>query len=180
MAHRSIMVRTVLVFLVSVVLTASAQEKKQPVVLAKASGSYGKYAFTFITLDGKKISLADYAGKVVLVNIWAPWCGPCRKETPGFANLYQQYHSKGFEILGVAVQTNESDVRAFIEKYKPAWPIGINDNVAKNYGTYGLPDSYLFRADGSLAKRFFGYAQEEAVKPVLEEALKEVSFSKTK
>lgn len=143
----------------------------------KQPASYGKYAFTFTTLEGKKIRLADYAGKVVLVTLWAPWCGPCKKETPGFVGLYHDYHDRGFEILGVAVQTNESDVRAFIDRYKPVWPIGIKDDVARDYGTYGLPDNYLFRPDGSLAKRFIGYTMEEALRPLIEDALKQVSMS---
>ncbi len=138
--------------------------------------SYGKYAFAFTTLEGKKINLADYAGKVVLVTVWAPWCGPCKKETPGFVRLYNDYHAKGFEILGVAVQTNESDVRAFIDQFKPQWPIGIKDAVAQAYGTYGLPDNYLFRRDGSLVKRFVGYTMDEALRPLVVEALKQVSL----
>lgn len=166
------------VLLLSGALQASQRAKTSDA--SKRSASYGKYDFAFTTLDGKAIRLSDYAGKVVLVNIWAPWCGPCKKETPGFANLYSAYHDKGFEILGVAVQTNENDVRAFIEKYKPVWPIGIKEEVARNYGTYGLPDNYLFRADGSLVKRFIGYTTEEALRPLLEDALKQSSSPKPK
>lgn len=162
------------------VTTGFSQAKKSTPAPLRPVADYGKYNFSFTTLDGKKIMLADYAGKVVLVNVWAPWCGPCRKETPGFVNLYKQYKSKGFEILGVAVQTNEGDVRAFIEQYKPTWPIGIKDEVARSYGTYGLPDSYLFRPDGSLVKRLVGYAREEALKPLIEEALKQVVRSDSK
>src|SRR3990170_3384956 len=55
--------------------------------------------FTLKTLGGKGVRLSDYAGKVVLVNIWAPWCGPCRTETPGFVSLYEKYRRKGFEII---------------------------------------------------------------------------------
>ncbi|MBI4547987.1 MAG: TlpA family protein disulfide reductase [Ignavibacteriae bacterium] len=153
----------------------SSQKKK----LAD-NANYGNYNFSLTTLDGKKIRLADYAGKVVLVNIWAPWCGPCRMEAPGFVKLYSQYKDKGFDILGVAVKTNESDVRLFMEKYNTRWHIGINDEVAEAYGTYGLPDSYLFGPDGSLIKRFIGFAREEALKPLIEEALKQVDTSSKK
>ena len=140
-----------------------------------ARANYGKYEFTLATLDGKTIRLSDYAGKVVLVNIWGPWCAPCRVETPGFVKLYNQYKSKGFEIIGVAVKTNEGDVRAFMQKYNVSWPVGIKDDIARAFGTYGLPDSYLFRVDGSLAKRFIGFTKAEALTPLVEEALKQVN-----
>ena len=147
------------------------QQKKQPPKVEKPKADYGKYNFTFTTLDGKKVSLADYAGKVVLVNIWAPWCGPCKKEAPGFLNLFKQYHSKGFEILSIAVQTNEADVRSFIAKYPLLWPVGIKDEVAINYKTYGLPDNYVFKPDGTVAKHFIGFTSEEALKPLLDELI---------
>ncbi len=137
----------------------------------KPKADYGKYNFSVTTMDGKRISLSDYAGKVVLVNIWAPWCGPCRKEAPGFLNLFKQYHDRGFEVLSVAVQTNETDVRSFIQAYKMTWPVGINDEVAMNYKTYGLPDNYLFKPDGTVAKHFVGYTAEAALKPLIEQLL---------
>lgn len=133
---------------------------------------YGKYDFRYTTLDGKTIHLADYAGKVVLVNIWAPWCVPCVRETPGLAKLYERYRDKGFEIIGVAVSTNERDVRAFVAKFAPAWPIGINDDVAISFSTRGIPDNYLFNPDGSLIKRFIGFTREDALQPLIETAIK--------
>ena len=144
-------------------------KKKVSTKVVKPKADYGKYDFVFTSLDGKKISLANYAGKIVLVNIWAPWCGPCRKEAPGFLNLYKQYQSKGFEILSIAVQTNETDVRSFIAKYPMPWPVGIKDEVALNYKTYGLPDNYVFKPDGSIAKHFIGFTSEEALKHVLDD-----------
>lgn len=154
--------------------------KEKPAEVAKVSANYGKYDFTVTTLDGKTVHLADYAGKVVLVTIWAPWCGPCRLETPGFVKMYEQYKPKGFEILGVAVQTNETDVRSFINQQKVSWPIGINDDVMTKYGTYGLPDNFLFKPDGSVIKHFIGYTKEESLQPLIESALKEVAANTAK
>ncbi|MDI6767630.1 MAG: TlpA disulfide reductase family protein [Bacteroidota bacterium] len=144
----------------------------------KVAANYGKYNFSLKTLDGKAIKLSDYAGKVVLVNIWAPWCQPCKMETPGFVKLYEQYHKKGFEIVGVAVQTNESEIRKFIYDYKIRWAVGIKDDITKQYGAFGIPNSYLFRPNGSLVKEFIGYTDEKALKPLIEETLKIISGKK--
>ena len=141
---------------------------------AKPRADYGKYDFTLTTLEGKSVKLSDYAGKVVLVNIWAPWCGPCKIEMPGFVKLHQKYKAQGFEVVSVAVQTNESAVRSFIEKTPLPWTVGINDDVAIKYGVYGLPDNYVFLPDGMLTKRFVGYTKEEALEPVIQAALKKV------
>lgn len=157
----------------------SASKKSEPNAVA-VKASYGKYDFSFTSLEGKQVRLSDYAGKVVLVNIWAPWCGPCKFETPGFVKLYEQYRSKGFEIVGVAVKTNEKDVRSFVVRYNVPWPNGIKDEVANAYGTYGLPDNYLFNPDGSVAKHFFGYTKEEVLRPEIEAALKRTATLPTK
>ena len=133
---------------------------------------YGRYDFALETIDGQFIKLSDYGGKTVLVNIWAPWCGPCRIETPGFIKLYEEYGSKGFEIIGVAVQTNKKNVQEFIDEYKIRWPTGIDDTIARAYGTYGLPDNYLFAPDGSLIRHFVGLTTEETLLPLIENALK--------
>jgi thiol-disulfide isomerase/thioredoxin len=161
-------VAAVVVLVLAIPGSGFSFQKKTAVKDPRPKADYGKYAFTFSTLEGKKISLADYAGKAVLVNIWAPWCGPCRKEAPGFLKLYKEYKSKGFEILSVAVQTNETDVRSFVSTYAMPWPVGIRDEVAMAYRTYGLPDNYVFGPDGSVAKHFVGFTSEEALRNVLE------------
>jgi thioredoxin-like negative regulator of GroEL len=137
----------------------------------KATANYGKYNVTLKSLDGRIVRLSDYAGTVVLVNLWAPWCTPCTIETPGLVKLYERYHGKGFNILGVAVQTNESDVRTFMERYHVRWQIAINDTIAKVYGSYGIPNSYLFNTDGSLIKEFVGFSDEDTLNTLIQAAL---------
>jgi thiol-disulfide isomerase/thioredoxin len=164
--------------LIAGALAGQPQRKKKPAATAPAAApavkaNYGKYDFLARTLEGKEVRLADHAGKVVLVNIWAPWCGPCKTEAPGFVRLYEQYHARGFDVIGVAVQTNEADVRSFIQKYSLPWPTVIADSIARVYGTYGLPDNFLFNREGALVKRFVGLTREEALAPLIEEALKE-------
>ncbi|HLB00872.1 MAG TPA: TlpA disulfide reductase family protein [Bacteroidota bacterium] len=135
---------------------------------------YGKYEFSLKTLEGKEIKLSDFAGKVVLVNLWAPWCGPCRIEMPGFAKLHEKYKDQGFEIISVAVQTNESAVRSYLHKFEMKWPVGINDDVASKYATYGLPDNYLFLPDGMLSRHFIGFTKEEVLEPLIQAGIKRI------
>ena len=139
--------------------------------LTKSTANFGRYDFQLRTIDGRTTRLSDYGGKVVLVNIWAPWCGPCRLETPGFVKLYEDLNGKGFEIIGVAVQTDSKNVESFIEEHKIRWPIGIDDKIARAYGTYGLPDNYLFAPDGLLIRHFVGLTDEETLRPLIERAL---------
>ncbi len=124
---------------------------------------YGKFDFTLETLDGRTITLSELGGQTVLVNFWAPWCGPCKQEMPGFEKLYNKYKERGFIIIGVAVQTTIGDIEEYLAQQPVSYPIGMKDEVGEQYGIFGLPDSYLFAPDGSLQKRFFGFTTEDRV-----------------
>lgn len=135
----------------------------------------GEHDFTLRTIEGKEVRLSDYAGQIVLVNIWAPWCGPCRAETPGFVSLYEKYHQKGFEIIGVAVNTDKSEVRSFIANYNVRWPVGIGEAVAAKFGTTGIPDNYLFAPDGTILKHWVGFTSEEELERAIKQVLNKAS-----
>lgn len=137
-----------------------------------AGANFGKYDFSFKTLDGKDLSIGGLGGKILLVNIWAPWCEPCKKESEGLARLYKAYKKRGFEIVGIAVKTSETAVRSFMLENKVSWPVGIKNDITKIYKSIGLPQSYLFNRDGSLAREFVGYAAEEALRQEIELILK--------
>ncbi len=140
--------------------------------------NYGSFAFSMRSIDGVKIDLSTYGGRVVLVTIWSATCEPCKKEAAGLVRLYAAYHLRGFEIIGVAVQSNETDVRSFIQENSVPWVSGINDSITAAYGMYGLPDHFLFNVDGTLIKHFVGYTREDALKPYIEQALKNVIHRK--
>ncbi len=157
----------------------SAQKRKkskpvrplQPQVPA-VSANYGSYNFTFRTPEGKTSRLSDFAGKVVLVNLWATPCDPCTLEAKGFISLYAKYRKKGFEILSITADASEQDLRSFITGTGAAWIVGSGADILNIFGAYGLPDNYLFLPDGSLAKHFVGYLKEPVLEPVLIEALR--------
>lgn len=129
------------------------------------------FDFELTTVDGKKIRLSDFKGRVVAVNFWAPWCGPCKSETPGFVRTYKKLKDRGLVVIGVAAQTNEGDVKQFITDYGVPYYIGISDNVAEQYKIIGLPTTYLFNRDGKVETHFVGYTTESRLEGVLQTIL---------
>ena len=113
------------------------------------------------TLEGKKISLKDFRGKVVLLNFWASWCVPCREEMPQMERLYQEYKAKGFVIVAVNVKDNRDDALAFVRELKFTYPALFDPegDVGLLYGAWGLPTTYLIGPKGEGLARMWGPAK---------------------
>jgi len=116
--------------------------------------------FSLSTPDGKKISLKDFRGKVVLLNFWASWCVPCREEMPAMEKLYQEYKQKNFVVLAVAVKDRKQDAVDFVKELKLTYPIALDPNaqVGNVYGAWGLPATYLIGPKGEGLARGWGPA----------------------
>lgn len=128
-------------------------------------------AFEVADLQGEPVALDDYRGKVVLVNIWATWCAPCREEMPSMERLYRELDDEDFEILAVSVDAapGETDTRGnpgaskqklaeFAAEYELTFPI-LHDPSGKIQGVYqttGVPESFLVDRDGVIVKRIAG------------------------
>jgi peroxiredoxin len=116
--------------------------------------------FEMETPDGKSAKLSDYAGKgkVVLVDFWASWCGPCRSEMPRLVTMYEKYKSKGFEIVGVSLDANRESWKNGIEQLGITWP-QISDlkywqsEAGKLYGVRSIPHTVLINGDGTIIAR---------------------------
>ncbi len=138
--------------------TAPAQTKK------KAAD------FSLKTADGNTISLSALRGKVVLVNFWATWCGPCRAEIPGFMEVYEKYKSKGFEIVGISLDEEGFQVvNPFVLKYKIGYPVVIGSGkTAYSYGGVDLiPTTFLVDKQGNIVKEHVGYMSKEELEKQL-------------
>ncbi len=104
-------------------------------------------------MAGEIINLSSLKGKVVLVDFWASWCGPCRKNNPHIAKFYKKYHSKGLEILGISLDNNAEARKLAVKQDKLEW-IQLNDNKGWNapsanaYGVDAIPASFLIDKDG--------------------------------
>jgi peroxiredoxin len=117
--------------------------------------------FTLNTLDGKKISLKDFRGKVVLLNFWASWCTPCREEMPAMEKLYQEYKDKNFVVLAVAVKDRKQDAVDFVKELKISYPVALDPEaqVGSLYGAWGLPATYIIGPKGEGLARGWGPAE---------------------
>ena len=115
--------------------------------------------FTFPGLDGKKVSLADYKGKVVLLNIWATWCAPCVAEMPSMEKLYQELKNEDFEILAVSVDESGAEaVNPFMKKHKLDFPVLLDTkgDIKTLYQATGIPESFIIDKDGIIVEKIIG------------------------
>lgn len=106
-------------------------------------------------LDGNPISLADYRGKVVLLDFWAVWCGPCLGEIPRIKAVYEKYHDKGFDVIGVSLDEDETVLREFIAEKEIPWRQildggGFDGTFAKQYGVHSIPAPFLVDREGKV------------------------------
>jgi len=164
---------------------ATRLSTKASVVAHPAADAAGKPApeITLKDLNGKDFTLADYKGKVVLVNFWATWCDPCRVEIPWLIDMQAKYGAKGFTVIGVAMDDEgQSVVAPFVAKERfdvngqqvpMSYPILIGTDDASNKfgGILGYPTSFLISRDGKQVVRFQGLKSYDEIAQAIESQL---------
>lgn len=121
-------------------------------------------AFSLKDADGKTVTLADYKGKVVLLNFWATWCGPCKLEMPWFVDFENRYKSKGFAVVGIAMDDEGWDaVKPFLAKQKINYKILVgNDALANAWGgVESLPSTFIIDQKGNIVRHHEGLVSRE-------------------
>lgn len=119
--------------------------------------------FTLPGLDGGTVSLDDDAGKPVMVNFWASWCHPCRKEFPLFEAAQAKYAKRGLRIIGVSFRDIPADSRAFVAEQGAEWDFARDPDgaLAETYGVRAVPQTFFIDPDGTIVSRVFGITSAE-------------------
>ena len=127
--------------------------------------------FNLTTLDGEDVALVDLRGKIVLLNFWGTWCGPCRREMPEFQKAYEQWGPQGFEILAIAYNDTEEAMRDFRDEFSLRFPLALDDTGRVNdaYDIQTRPSSFLLSSDGIILARHFGIMTEDQLGRLLNE-----------
>jgi cytochrome c-type biogenesis protein len=116
--------------------------------------------YAALTLAGDSVQLSDLEGTVVLLNVWATWCVPCREEIPALQTLYEQHSARGFEIVGVSIDGpgEIENVRTFAEGFNVTYTIWYDpaDAVGATFQTIGVPTTFLLDRDGVVLWRHMG------------------------
>jgi thiol-disulfide isomerase/thioredoxin len=134
--------------------------------------------FTLTDIGGRDVRLADYRGKILLLDFWATWCGPCRIEIPGFVDLYERYRPQGFEVAGVVMLDKFANAGPFAQQFKMNYPIldGTDrGDVEDAFGPIlGLPTSLLIGRDGRICSRHLGLPPHESSTGPVEKVVRDI------
>ena len=132
--------------------------------------------------NGQPIKLSNYSGKVLLVNLWATWCGPCRRETPELVRLHKEYQSRGVEMVGLSTEdpvASAQSVHDFVQQFQVDYQVGwatreVAIALMQLSGRSSIPQSFIITRDGRIKKQFIGFHPVQTppqLKQALEEAL---------
>ncbi len=115
-------------------------------------------SFELVSLEGQKIKLADFRGKIVFINFWATWCVPCKTEMASMEKLHQRFKGRNFQMLAISVDKDISLIKPYLEKYNLTFPVLLDPRslAKKKYKTVGLPETYLVDKRGIILHKAIG------------------------
>src|SRR5262245_16128050 len=126
--------------------------------------------FTMTDTNGKDVRLSDYKGKVILLDFWATWCGPCKYEIPVFVELQRQYGKDGLQVIGVSVDDTLEKLEPFVQHFKMNYPVlkGLeNEDVQDVYGPmFAMPINVVISRDGRICAKHLGLPPKSEKEPV--------------
>lgn len=125
------------------------------------------------TVQGGDAALADLRGSVIVVNFWATWCAPCRREQPELVQLANDYHDRGVEFLGVSERDDTAKARAWVKEFHVPYPSIIDEPGAwaDDFAFFGLPDTYVIDRSGTIRWTVFGQTDAAQLKQLIDRVL---------
>jgi cytochrome c biogenesis protein CcmG, thiol:disulfide interchange protein DsbE len=140
---------------------------------AEAAGRAPNFALS--RLDGTgRVELASLRGKVVVVNFWASWCFPCKKEAPALEGAWRHWRNRGVVVVGIDVNDFKSKARKFVRRHEITYPVVRDDRDAKTYGRYrltGLPETFVVDRRGKIVEHVTGQVTREMLDRTIRSAL---------
>jgi cytochrome c biogenesis protein CcmG/thiol:disulfide interchange protein DsbE len=131
--------------------------------------------FTLKDMNEKEVSLASYAGKVILLDFWATWCGPCKVEIPGFVEMQNTYGPQGLQVIGISTDDRPEQLKPFAAEFKMNYPVlqGLGrDDVTDAFGpVFGLPTTIIISRDGKICASHAGMTAKETFETQIKELL---------
>lgn len=180
------LVSTLIVFgLVAVFAASSCNSNDPPSSPVKSSATTPTMpsvvmATELKSANGEPIKLSNYSGKVLVVNLWATWCGPCRRETPELVRLHKEYQDRGLQMIGLSTEdpvASAQSVQQFVQQYQVDYPVGwasreVAIALMQMSGRSSIPQSFIITRDGHIKKQFIGFHPVETP-PLLKKAIEE-------
>ena len=176
---------TAAVLVIAALAACGGRSSKTPGAACPADAKPANLNFTLKDTAGKEVRLADYKGKVLLLDFWATWCVPCKIEIPGFIALYDKYRFRGFEVVSVVLMDKFDNAKPYAAAMKMNYPVldgdPQQDKIDDAYGPlFGLPMTFVISRDGRICQKHLGLPgatattspDEKTVKDVFEKQIK--------
>ena len=139
---------------------ASAARSPDPAGVCDATPKAADLHFTLKDTNNEAVTLADYKGKVIVIDFWATWCQPCKFEIPGFVELQTRYGDKGLQVLGISVDDTLAQLKPYVTEYQMNYPVlqGLDhDDVQDAFGPiFGIPTTIVIGRDGKICRKHSG------------------------
>jgi cytochrome c biogenesis protein CcmG/thiol:disulfide interchange protein DsbE len=110
--------------------------------------------FTITSDSGRTVSIPNFGGKLLVLNFWASWCGPCVEETPSLSAFSEEYGDKGVVVLGVSVDQDPKAYQKFVERFRPAFLVARDRKIHEDFGTFIYPETYIIDSSGRVLKKY--------------------------
>ena len=176
MQKKQIIITVIVLGMLAAILAFSPDNQDKKDSTGSGENKDAVINFTLKDLQNKNVSLADYRGKVVLVNFWAHWCPPCVKEIPDLVKLRNKYKDQGFEILGVVVpaRVNEQQVRKMVNNFEMSYPVlwGTAETLNQFGSINAIPRTFILNGEGKIVEDVEGMGSYAMFEGLIKKHLK--------